>query len=901
MAEDGAASGVSVTIRDCAFARKSNYFVALVLEAASSPDRGRTARTEVQRNTRSPKFATNTFLFHLPLDMPSPAPDLIEQSHPKLFITANEVNRRKGQPVVETFGHYVLALDPAIAHIRAAAGSPLPARRWSQTIELQRKHKDSPDLKEAPGKLVVDVYTPVDQRTWFTVHVHAAINLPLVAGNVPSPFALAKTASEQRAKKQARATTLIAKTMRNAVWQEPMRIDVPQNGIEEEGLFLALIDYSTKKYLAKCAVPLSELQPACQYHLGLVLNEEGAYMLVSMNREPSISDERAQFSAARDLLRLEVELHGFLEDLPRIQSLLAVLQPFDDVEEYMSLAEKAMTDPTAKPITFISLPSIRPSWDTSVPLTVSKSMLANPRAAVVVEFFRCDVLGSGDDRREGKRFFYYGYAVLQFTTIADHLQFGETREYSLAVTSSDKSKVSISLEMTVWDSANYLASLETRGMRAPIDAPAPQADMSPGATSFDMCSAFPLNASVSESSNGVSVFLPPSPGLFSQPQTPTLMQDRPTSSSKLADRRPLGLSVQIPSGSNQNRERPRSREQASSSCSPRMPATPPPPLMINVGPGYESSDEYESGEGTPGGPKAPVLSDGSAGSRSPDLDKIVRDRQKLLCRIKALETDLGSMKTMNVQLMEENRHLTSLLSQREESSVSLDDLKGATIDEVNRKFASLAHNLQSEISLRKATQVKYQEAQHKLSKKAALKKEFQELQQSYKQQCIFTETLKDENAKIPSLEEKTRKQDKVIGRLATMLKAAMKALHARDVAPSSASSEDPARTPILDDDKVQATLDEIMITTRMPTLSPQLAPSTASPVHQAAQQSAGAPPSPMSLARQSSSDMLRSRPQTNNGESRHPLPVRHPSGVYRKPPQNLAPLEQRDRDKAQQQ
>ena len=137
----------------------------------------------------------------------------------------------------------------------------------------------------------------------YRVRVYAAINLPLVDEEAPSPFVLLKTLEQQERGQCARSVTGVVRSTRNAVWRSELAVAVERAALERERLFVALVDQPTKRYLFKCQLPARRIQPNRYYHYGLVFNTEGAYALMTVCREPSAADERALYEDNPNLLK----------------------------------------------------------------------------------------------------------------------------------------------------------------------------------------------------------------------------------------------------------------------------------------------------------------------------------------------------------------------------------------------------------------------------------------------------------------------------------------------------------------------------------------------------------------------------------------------------------------------
>jgi hypothetical protein len=100
-----------------------------------------------------------------------------------------------------------------------------------------------------------------------------------------------------------------AKNRRNVLWNEQLRVVMTRDDLEEGiGLFVNLVDFSSKKYLSRCIVPADELLVGDTYNLALVLNDEGSCLLLSVTPEPHPTEEVALFAANPELMHLEVTL-----------------------------------------------------------------------------------------------------------------------------------------------------------------------------------------------------------------------------------------------------------------------------------------------------------------------------------------------------------------------------------------------------------------------------------------------------------------------------------------------------------------------------------------------------------------------------------------------------------------
>ena len=48
------------------------------------------------------------------------------------------------------------------------------------------------------------------------------------------------------------------------MWRTDLKVSVPDKALQNEGIFIAVIDFNTKKYLAKCIVPVFDMDHGVQ-------------------------------------------------------------------------------------------------------------------------------------------------------------------------------------------------------------------------------------------------------------------------------------------------------------------------------------------------------------------------------------------------------------------------------------------------------------------------------------------------------------------------------------------------------------------------------------------------------------------------------------------------------------
>lgn len=157
-------------------------------------------------------------------------------------------------------------------------------KRESQT----KGKKVKVSLRAGPAVPAAESSPKDPELAVYYVLIHAAVNLPLVQGRLASPFASLKTELEALARQKAKSTTAVEEAVRTAVWRDVMSVVVSAAAAARgaEGLLLALIDFPSKRFIGKISIGLRGLQPGACCHTGLVLNDEGAYVLVSLYRGP---------------------------------------------------------------------------------------------------------------------------------------------------------------------------------------------------------------------------------------------------------------------------------------------------------------------------------------------------------------------------------------------------------------------------------------------------------------------------------------------------------------------------------------------------------------------------------------------------------------------------------------
>ncbi|XP_060134983.1 coiled-coil domain-containing protein 33 isoform X2 [Zootoca vivipara] len=170
------------------------------------------------------------------------------------------------------------------------------------------------------------------------VTLHGASNLPSnKKGNVPSPYVIVKTTSDEDSKQPAQGVTHVAaQPTHRPIWEETVAVEINQEKAEEEDISLIVADKDTKEILAKYSIPVKHLQPFHPYHCALVLPRKkdpaGTKLHVTITRKGSLIPRYP----GMNYTGLEVFLKGINEPLEEPDgTVLAVGRIVNNVKAYM--------------------------------------------------------------------------------------------------------------------------------------------------------------------------------------------------------------------------------------------------------------------------------------------------------------------------------------------------------------------------------------------------------------------------------------------------------------------------------------------------------------------------------------------------------------------------------------
>jgi len=153
--------------------------------------------------------------------------------------------------------------------------------------------------------------------------VCCATNLPRPPGHPGElrPFVAIKTFRDAQSKVEVSTATSVG-AGRDPLWNQVVTVDMLEADLPKERLLLAVIDETTMKILAKCAVPVAKLRQGLFYPLEMVLDGAAAvppmlYVTLRLDARPgteldamaTAAAERASGPGVRDR-RLEVNVRG---------------------------------------------------------------------------------------------------------------------------------------------------------------------------------------------------------------------------------------------------------------------------------------------------------------------------------------------------------------------------------------------------------------------------------------------------------------------------------------------------------------------------------------------------------------------------------------------------------------
>ncbi|XP_063170285.1 coiled-coil domain-containing protein 33 [Candoia aspera] len=240
--------------------------------------------------------------------------------------------------------------------------SPGNSKSWSFQKSFSRARvKEDP---AGPGQPVLTSHTndwhlANPEKESITVVLHGASNLPSTRkGNVPDPYVIVKTTSDEESKQPAQGVTHVSAQPTYApTWEERVTVEIDSVKAGEEDVCLIVADKDTKEVLAKYNIPVKYLRPFHHYHCALVLPRKkdpvGTKLYASIIRKGSLIPRYAGVNYTG----LEVFLKGINEPLAQPDgNVKAIARIVNNVGAYTKEMEARLPDAPAVPLTVVNFP-----------------------------------------------------------------------------------------------------------------------------------------------------------------------------------------------------------------------------------------------------------------------------------------------------------------------------------------------------------------------------------------------------------------------------------------------------------------------------------------------------------------------------------------------------------------
>ncbi|XP_025023636.1 coiled-coil domain-containing protein 33 [Python bivittatus] len=197
------------------------------------------------------------------------------------------------------------------------------------------------------------------EKESITIVLHSASNLPSTRkGNVPRPYVIVKTTSDEDSKQPTQGVTHVPEQPTYApAWEERVTVEIDSIKAGEEDVSLTIADKDTKEVLAKYNIPVKYLRPFHHYHCALVLPRKkdptGTKLYASIIRKRSLIPRYAGVTYTG----LEVFLKGINEPLSHPDgNIKAVARIVNNIGAYTKQMEARLPDAPAVPLTVVNFP-----------------------------------------------------------------------------------------------------------------------------------------------------------------------------------------------------------------------------------------------------------------------------------------------------------------------------------------------------------------------------------------------------------------------------------------------------------------------------------------------------------------------------------------------------------------
>ncbi|XP_077174289.1 coiled-coil domain-containing protein 33 isoform X2 [Paroedura picta] len=252
-----------------------------------------------------------------------------------------------------------------------------------------------------------------------TVTLHGASNVPSTKrGQIPIPFVIIKTTSDEENKQPAQGVTHAAEQPTRAPnWEEKVTVEIEARKAGEEDVSLIIADKDTKEILARYNIPVKYLRPFHHYHCALISEPRkkdpaGTKLYATLVRKRSIIPRYAGINYTG----LEVFLHRINENLAEPEEpITAIARIVNNVNAYEQEVMSRAADAPPVPLTVAHFPDPsmedfdvprvtnqgypqvsvssgppeKPTWNTSYLFQGRDGATAfSDDTALVIEFFR---------------------------------------------------------------------------------------------------------------------------------------------------------------------------------------------------------------------------------------------------------------------------------------------------------------------------------------------------------------------------------------------------------------------------------------------------------------------------------------------------------------------------------
>ncbi|XP_042331239.1 coiled-coil domain-containing protein 33 isoform X2 [Sceloporus undulatus] len=224
-----------------------------------------------------------------------------------------------------------------------------------------KKVKEDP---ATPGQPAVtaqgnDWHLANPEKEAITVTLHGAKNVPSTKkGNVPNPYVIVKTTSDEENKQPAQGIThTTIEPTHSPTWEEKVTVEVDSAKAGEEDVSLTIADKDTKEILAKYNIPVKYLRPFHHYHCGLVLPRKkdpvGTTLYATIMRKGSLIPRYGGVNYTG----LEVFLKGINERLAQPDgTVIATARIVNNLTAYTNEMKSRPPGAPPVPLTLVNFP-----------------------------------------------------------------------------------------------------------------------------------------------------------------------------------------------------------------------------------------------------------------------------------------------------------------------------------------------------------------------------------------------------------------------------------------------------------------------------------------------------------------------------------------------------------------